>query len=190
MEDFNNETSETETLENEGVDTTEDTATTKDGSSLEATAAAPAPGKMARWTPEELEFLAEQKASGKSRKECISAYFERFGHNRSNASVALKVPTTSRDEGLPTRPAKYPKPTRKGGAPRTPVAVAVKAKEGEEPEPPSEPVLTPFMESMTHFMETFAAMTKTMSSARGKLSGKDLDTYQNVTKHYLMTLVS
>lgn len=188
MEDFNNETAETETLENEGVDTTEDTSNEDD--SPETASATPAPGKMARWTPEELEFLAEQKASGKSRKDCISAYFEKFGHNRSNASVALKVPTTSRDEGLPTRPAKYPKPTRKGGAPRTPVAVAVKAKEIEEPEPQSEPVLTPFMESMTHFMETFAVMTKTMSGARGKLSGKDLYTYQNVTKHYLMTLVS
>lgn len=191
MEDLNDETSETETLENEGVDTAEDTSNGEDTDGPDTATAAPKNGKMARWTPEELEFLAEQKASGKQRKECIQAYFEKFGRNRSEASVGLKVPTTSRDAGLPTRPAKYPKPTRKGGAPRAPVVVPVKAKEAEEePEPVNEPTMTPFMESMTHFMETFAAMTKTMSGARGALRGKDLDTYQNVTKHYLMTLVS
>lgn len=138
------------------------------------------PSKMARWTEEELTFLADQKAQGKGRKECIAAYFEKFGDHRSHASVALKVPTTSRASGLPTRPTNYPKPTRNGAAltPTAPVLVKVE-----------EPTLTPFMQSMTHFMEAFATTSKAMAAARGSLKGKDLDTYQSVTKHYLMTLV-
>ena len=169
MEDFNDDT------EQPILDTGDAVAETVEATNNETSAAT---GKMPRWTEEELTFLADQKAKGKTRKECIAAYFETFGDRRSPASVALKVPTTSRASQGPTRPANYPKPTRNGWAP-APVVLEVS----------SEPTLTPFMQSMSHFMESFAATSKTMASARGSLKGKDLDTYQSVTKHYLMTLV-
>ena len=144
------------------------------------------PGKMARWTEEELTFLADQKALGKGRKDCIEAYFEKFGDRRSKASVSLKVPTTSRASAGPTRPANYPKATRDVGTRPSPTPVVTTKAE----EVSAELTLTPFMQSMSHFMEAFAVMSKTMATTRGSLKGKDLDTYQSVTKHYLLTLVT
>lgn len=180
--DFNDDKEEEANLE---------TSTVVESTNDESPEGARSPlGKMARWTEEELTFLADQKALGKGRKDCVKAYFEKFGHTRSEASVNLKVPTTSRASAGPTRPANYPKPTRKGvsSAPVLPVTVA---EEYEEPEEVSaEPTLTPFMQSMSHFMESFATTSKAMTNARGSLKGKDLDTYQSVTKHYLLTLVT
>lgn len=187
MEDFNDDTEQPILESDDAAETAEATNNEGGGASPKPEAETIVHGKMPRWTEEETTFLADQKAKGKTRKECIAAYFETFGDRRSPASVALKVPTTSRASQGPTRPANYPKPTRNGAA-RAPVVIVVKEPD-PAPEVHSEPTLTPFMQSMTHFMEAFATASKAMAAARGTLKGKDLDTYQSVTKHYLMTLV-
>lgn len=177
MEDFNDDTEQT-------IESTTEPFEASNNEGPEETAIVS--GKMARWTEEELTFLADQKALGKGRKDCIKAYFEKFGDRRSEASVSLKVPTTSRASAGPTRPANYPKATRDVGTRPSPTSVVTTKVE----EVSAEPTLTPFMQSMSHFMESFATTSKAMTNARGSLKGKDLDTYQSVTKHYLLTLVT
>ena len=138
-----------------------------------------------RWTPEEIQFLASQKAAGLSRQQCIEAYQAKYDNGRTEASIGLKVPTNARTASAPTRPANYPKPVAKKPAPVAEVyqpAFAVGTSSmypGAESHGPNE---------LRHALNEFNQLFQSVNGYRQLLKGKDLECFQATTAPLLSVL--